>query len=228
MSPAAELVLPAVRPPLDGRRSAVGPAATPAAAAEVPTITCRRLACNRLGDEPTVALPSICAASRRCRSVRNSWRGLSRPYRAARRSIAARICAVSKSSGRNGWGRRPPSRSSTYRPNARVFIAHRNVSRRRAARAMARHSAASNTSAATSCCAIASPCLPTWRSHAAERRSPIMNSAPGYSSGRAVDRLVGCPHRPGGRTDDLARAHLGDSADRAERCCRRPRRCRTG
>src|SRR5271166_2228811 len=55
MAPAAELVLPAVRPPLDSRRSAVRAAATPAAAAEVPTITCRRLACHRLGDEPTVA-----------------------------------------------------------------------------------------------------------------------------------------------------------------------------
>ena len=47
------------------------------------------------------------SASWRWRSARNSGRGASAPGLAAWRSIAVRICAASKSSGRNARGRRP-------------------------------------------------------------------------------------------------------------------------
>jgi hypothetical protein len=54
----------------------------------------------------------VSAASRRWRSVRKSSLGASLAVRAARNSIAVRICAASKRSASNGRGRRPQSRSS--------------------------------------------------------------------------------------------------------------------
>ena len=63
------------------------------------------------------ACRSFVRASRRCRSVQEfRYSGRPRcqgPLGAARSSIAVRICAASKSSGANGFGRRPRSRSST-------------------------------------------------------------------------------------------------------------------
>ena len=72
-------------------RSTTIPAATDAAAIDVPSTTCLRVPDGVSSAEP---------ASRRCRSVTNSSRGESPPSRAARSSIAVFICRASKSSGR--------------------------------------------------------------------------------------------------------------------------------
>lgn len=91
------------------------------AAAAVPTMTCRRVA-----DRPRrVVTGSIvpwenCWAIRLFRSATNSGRGSPEPGLAARSSIAARICAASKSSAAKDSGRRPASRSSTYFPTPRL------------------------------------------------------------------------------------------------------------
>ncbi|SKU66607.1 Uncharacterised protein [Mycobacteroides abscessus subsp. abscessus] len=94
------------------RWSAVTATAAAAAAVDVPTRTVRRGACHRLGAEDT-GVSLICSARRLPSSARNSWLGASSPGRLARNSIAVRICAASKSSGRKDLGRRPRSRSST-------------------------------------------------------------------------------------------------------------------